>query len=484
MTKNFLRSFVIAALACAGASALHAQTVLELSYPANAPGAVPCVYTTNAQGISANPVNGHLLATGDFGATGCPQAGPALPLPVIVPGPGNWQLPNPWAINQSVAVQWAAVNATSCNYGGSSASGWPSGQPACSTTNDCQSLHNVTLSPPSGGQYQFSLTCSNSTGSVTSTSEGRSVSANPPIITQGPSNWNVLPWESGQSKNVQWSATNASDCSFTATTLPAGVTIAQFLSAGVTSCSTQATCSSSNNLILNATVAGTYGVTLTCNGVGGGTTTSSNSWNVTQNSGGTCLQPAPGWNRLTTAEIFNFGAYQSVGFHDATQYDSIWGRNYGDQAGGYPITKQWPGVAQQFVMPKFGNNQFIAAKFHTPASGQHGSDLTIDGTSFNSSGGGSNATMARISATVSTACGDFNASSTNIPAHCQWSQRGGFNAFSINSGYPAAPICNLQPNTDYYLNIIYAPLTSPASAVFNGIGGPGVVLLQNTNVVE
>ena len=33
-------------------------------------------------------------------------------------------------------------------------------------------------------------------------------------------------------------------------------------------------------------------------------------------------------------------------------------------------------------------------------------------------------------------------------------------------------------------NIIYAPLTSPASAVFNGIGGPGVVLLQNTNVVE
>ena len=482
VTKNVVRSLAIAALACFGAS-VQAQTVLQLSYPSNGPGSVPCLYTTNGAGISADPQTGNLLAAGDF-TTGCPQTGPTLPLPVIVPGPVNWQLPNPWAVAQVTAVQWAAVNAESCTYGGSFATGWPSGQQACSSANTCQTLHDVSLSPPSSGQYQFSLTCSNASGSVTSTSAFRSVSANPPVITQGPSGWNVTPWTAGQTKAVQWSANNADNCNFTANTLPAGVSIGQFLSGGVTSCSTQAGCSSSNNLILNAPEPGTYSVTLTCSRSTGGTTTNTGSWNVTQGASTGCLSPAAGWNRLEFGEVFNFGAFNSVGFFDLTQYDGIWGRNYSDSGGGYPIIKQWPGVAQQLTMPKFGFGQYIAAKFRTPnnSAGQPGHTLKPDGTSFAFSGGGEG-NFAKLSGTVSTVCGDFNTSSASIPSNCKFNQLIGGDSMVIYSNYPAGqPFCNLQPNTDYYLNLIYAPLTSPASAVFNGLNGAGVVLLQNFGV--
>ena len=471
VTKNFLRSLAIAALACTGATSVHAQAVLELSYPANAPGAVPCIYTTTPQGISADPLTGHLLATGDFATTGC---GSSLPLPVIVGGPSTWQLPNPWAVNTPASVQWAAANAASCTYGGSSATGWPSSGNACGTAAACETLHNVSLIPTSAGQYQFSLTCTNASGSVSSTSNSVAVSANPPVITQGPSTWNVLPWESSQSRTVQWSATNAANCGFTATTLPTGVTLPQFLSGGTSSCSSQGTCASLNSLILNAPLAGTYAVTLTCNGVGGGSTTNSQSWNVTQNSAGSCLQPAPGWNRLLTTEIYGFGG--NYGFQDATQFDSIWGRNYGAQ--GFPIAKQWPGVGNQLVGPKIGNQQFIAAKFRTPATGQYGNNFTVDVTSFGMAGGNGNNSTAKVSITYSTACGDFDLNSVKIPPHCSKSLIGGNQTMGAYVNFGTGAHCSLQPNTDYYLNMIYAPLTSPASAVFNGVGTPPP-LLQN-----
>ena len=455
---------------------MHAQTVLQLSYPASAPGGVPCLYTTNPAGISADPQTGHLLATGDF-TTGCPQTGAALPLPVIVPGPSDWQLPNPWAVNQATAVQWAAANAASCTYGGSSASGWPSGTTACGSTATCQTLHNVSLTPLTSGQYQFSLTCNNATGGITSTSEIRNVAVNPPVITQGPADWNVIPWQSGQTRSVQWSANNADNCNFIANTLPSGVALGDFLSQGVKTCTNQNSCALSNNLILNATVPGTYSLTLTCTRTSGGSATSSANWNVTQSSSGSCLHPASAWNRLETAEIYNGAVGNIVGTYDATQFESIWGRDYA--AGGTP-TRAWPGVSNQLVMPRMGFGQYIAAKFRTPAAGPGGSYKT-DGTSYQLSGGGSG-NQAKVSMTVSTVCGDFDTGSSNIPPNCTSNQMGGgetFSMFVTNSG----PSCRLQPNTDYYFNVIYAPLTSPATAVFNGFGIYDVTLLQGLNFV-
>lgn len=479
MTKNLLRSLAVAALACTGANAAQAQTVLQLSYPSAAPGAVPCIYTTNSSGISADPQTGNLLATGDF-TSGCPQTGPVLPLPVIVPGPAHWQLPNPWAVGQVTSVQWAAANAETCTYGGSFATGWPSGQNACASIQACQTLHDVSLSPPTAGQYQFNLTCSNATGNVTSTSQFRDVAANPPVITQGPTTWNVLPWTSGQSKSVVWSANNADNCGFTVNSLPSGVTPAQFFAAGTTTCSSVGACAAQNALVLSAPVAGTYGVTLTCTRSTGGTATSTQSWNVTQSSSANCLNPAPGWNRLEQSIVYSPFTGGIAGI-DVTQYASIWGRDYANPGAGYPIIAQWPGVEQQLVIPAIGSNQYVAAKFRTPASGQHYHGLMVEQTSFLNSGGGVGNT-ARISGTVSTKCGDFNTASVDIPAYCKWSQRGSNETMDIGSGYTSGNFCRLQPNTDYYLNLIYAPLTSPASAVFNGVNGSGPYL-QNTNVI-
>ncbi|MFZ2237565.1 MAG: hypothetical protein WBP11_07765 [Dokdonella sp.] len=481
MTKNFVRSLAIAALACTGASAVQAQTqtVLQLGYPSAAPGAVPCLYTTNVAGISADPQTGNLVAVGDF-TTGCPQTGSALPLPVIVPGPNDWQLPNSWAIGQPATFQWAAVNAASCTYGGSFANGWPSGQSACSTGASCQTLHNVTLSPPSAGQYQFSLTCTNATGSTTSTSGVRTVSSNPPVITAGPMTWSVLPWSSGQTKTVTWSASNADSCGFSATTLPNGVSLQQFLSGGVSVCSSAASCALNNSLTLNATVAGTYGVSLNCTNSSGGNVSSSQSWNVTQSTA-TCLSPATGWNRLTTAQIYYQSFWQGAGVKDVTEFASIWGRNY--SVTGAPIVNQWPGRAQQLVMPAIGINQFVSAKFRTPSSGAtKGHTFLIDPTSYGLSGGDGVGPVARVSMTVSTKCGDFDTNSAFIPSQCTASQMAANDIFGIYTNSPVG--CSLQPDTEYYLNVIYAPLTSPATAVFNGFNGSTAVTFpQNTQVI-
>ena len=467
MTKNLLRSLAIAALACTGATAVHAQTVLQLSYPANAPGPNPCLYTTNASGISADPLTGNLLAQGDFG-TGCPQTGSALPLPVIVPGPSNWVLPNPWAIGQATNVQWAAVNAASCTYGGNSVAAWPSGSSACSSTAACQVLHDVTLVPPSAGQYIFSLTCNNATGGVTSTSQIRDVAANPPVINPGPSSWNVTPWEAGQTRSRSWSATNADNCNFSQNTLPVGVTLGQFLS-GTATCNNLGACAANNGVTLTAPVAGTYSVTLNCSLSTGGSTTSTGTWNVTQSSSAGCLSPS-GWSRLAQSEVYS--VFGSVPGSDVTQFESIWGRNFSDPNGGFPITTLWPGIGQQLVIPKIGSGQYIAAKFHTPATGSPSHNFKDELSSYNASGGG-NGNTAKISATVSTVCGDFDTASPNIPALCKWSQLVGGDTITIGSNFQSGNFCRLQPNTDYYLNLIYSPLTSPATATFNGVGGTG-----------
>lgn len=321
-------------------------------------------------------------------------------------------------------------------------------------------------------------------GSDTSISDQRTVSnppINPPVINPGPPNWVVLPWTSGQTKSVIWSATNADSCVVTATT-PSGVTTQQFLG-GITSCLSTG-CGNANALTLAAPVAGQYSATVTCSKTGVADVLSTNSWTVTQNSSATCLNPSPNWNRVESAPIYYQGSTSGFnqGVKDVTAYDSIWGRAY--NVSGDPITKQWPGVEQQLVLPRFGNLQYIAAKFRTPAAGgTPGHTLTLDPTSFSANGGGNPSfpNKAKLSITVSTKCGDFNTASPDIPPLCYKSQMGANATFSAYTSVPSSQ-CSLQPNTDYYLNIIYSPLTSPATAVFNGNNG-GVSLLQNTGVI-
>lgn len=481
VTKITLRLLSIAALTFTGVSQVQAQTVMELKYPSNAPGVAPCVYTTDGAGLSADPATGRLLATGDFG-TGCPQTGTALPLPVIVPGPLNWVLPNPWTVGTSVAVQWAAVNAATCSYTGSAATGWPSGTQACAGS-ACQSLKNVTLTPTVAGTYTFSMNCVNETGTTTSTSTSAVVSPAAvinPTISAGPGTWgNLLPWAAGGSKSVSWAASNADSCALTGS-FPSGVTLASFVS-GSTSCSSASGCASAHPLTLTAAVAGTYNLSLTCtNNAGGGPVISSNTWTVSPASTGSCATVGS-FARKQTANIFYNNSSNTIGNFDVTTFESLWGRDYPSSANPNAsgnINATWPGNTG-LATAEYGNGEYLSLKFRTPnVTTWKSSQLSIDGTTFSFAGGGTNSTMAKMSMTVSKSCGDFNTASADIPVNCYKSQMGagGEMKIVINGSVNTAR-CVVQPNTDYYLNIIFAPLTSPASAVYNGVGG--IVQIRN-----
>lgn len=473
IAKPARSSLLLGAVAWLGASAAQAQTVLELKYPSNAPGTTPCLYTTNALGISADPQSGNLQATGDF-STGCPQTGSALPLPVIVPGPADWALPLPWAIGQAATVQWAAVNATSCTYGGSSATGWPSGTLACSGT-ACQTLKTISISPPAAGTYQFSLSCSNATGSsAPSISESRVVAAAvvQPVIT-GPASWGTLqPWSAGGTKSVSWSATNADSCSLSATTLPAGVTLAQFTGGGSTSCNSAGSCAAAHPLTLTAPVAGNYGLLLSCSNNTGGSGTSINSWTVAA-VGESCVGVA-GWNRLTTGQIFHGNGDTSQIGLDLTTFESIWGRDYSILPNS-PITTNWPGLTNILAAPKLAAGEYVAAKFRTPSGGGVvGTQFTVDPSTYSFAGGG-NGTNGKMSFTVSTVCGDFNTSSSSIPQGC-WKNQMGTGDFLMYTNQTSGSSCRLSPNTDYYFNLIFSPIGTTGTATFNGNGGRAVLL--------
>lgn len=155
-------SFSAFALALMSTSAVHAQTVIELTDTSQSPN--PCIFTTNAGGVAADPTTGRLRATGTFGQN-C-QTAPA-PTPAISPRLEDWALPGDWSVGVSAQVQWAASNADLCVYDGSSIPGgqaaewpWPSSGVACNSTSSCATLHTLNLAPAVAGNYHFKLTCS------------------------------------------------------------------------------------------------------------------------------------------------------------------------------------------------------------------------------------------------------------------------------------------------------------------------------------
>ena len=152
-------------------SLAHGQTVIELTDTSQSPN--PCIFTTNAAGVTADPTTGHLKATGTFGQN-CQTA--PQPVPSINPGPANWVLPGDWAINTSAQVQWAAANSDLCVYDGSeipagqqSSWPWPTSGVACNSTSSCAAQHNLTLTPTVAGNYKFKLTCSYNGNTQTAT---------------------------------------------------------------------------------------------------------------------------------------------------------------------------------------------------------------------------------------------------------------------------------------------------------------------------
>lgn len=176
-------SFSLFSAFLAISSAANAQTVIELTDPAI--GAAPCIFTTNAGGVAADPSTGRLRATGSFGQN-C-QTTP-IPAPSIAPRLEDWALPANWTTGTSVQVSWAAANADLCVYTGSEIPAgqpaewpWPATGVACNSSASCATTHNLTLNPSIAGNYKFRLTCTfngnNQTAAVSEIS--RAVTAAP-----------------------------------------------------------------------------------------------------------------------------------------------------------------------------------------------------------------------------------------------------------------------------------------------------------------
>jgi hypothetical protein len=157
-------------------------------------------------------------------------------------------------------------------------------------------------------------------------------------------------------------------------------------------------------------------------------------------------------NRLTRSDIL----YTAMQYRRAAvqlfEYDNVWG--YNDGSAGPPVS--WPGVTGSSpIFAGFRRDSYVALHFKTPLAPATG----LAGTYRNPTAEpGNPLTMA-----ISRACGDFNKHlptqgclKENAPAN---DERMVYWQFKTTS---PATSCNLQPNTDYYINIMQTDVNSQA----------------------
>ncbi|MEO8459133.1 MAG: hypothetical protein ABI451_01275 [Dokdonella sp.] len=444
---------------------LHAQVTIKLT-PNGA--AQPCVVMTTPDGVSAD-ANGALTANLDgsgFTDPGCPtNASPIAP--TISPGTGDWptlfnfptQATGPFA----TTTYWAAQNADSCTYFGSSATagsvGW--GAPAataCSGAANCAILHAANLSFPqvaSSTTYFLGLKCFNAgfPNGVVSPAASITINSQPqgaPAIT-GPSSWG-LPSATQTAPYAlaakTWSATNAEQCTYNGTNSAAGV-LSGWGAAGSVACTGSAQCASTHTFpgtTLNPTATTTYTFGLNCTNATFPTTANQTaSVTVQPNSQTSCPGTPSGWNRQNTGSVIYQAGFQATLPADGfANWDSIWGRPYPNLT---PIDA-WPSkTISRVVGPNISFKNFISAQFSVPAnliSSNKSGLLHVEQTGF----------QGAISMTMSTKCGDFDQSSSSIPAGCFKAGMLGDSSFYWTTiGTPLK--CQLTPGQTYYLNLIY-----------------------------
>jgi hypothetical protein len=134
-----------------------------------------------------------------------------------------------------------------------------------------------------------------------------------------------------------------------------------------------------------------------------------------------------------------------------TEWDNVWG--YNSNAPGPPLP--WPGVTGSSpVLSNFGRWSYVALHFHTPPVPTPGLAARMV-----------NSTLAGgpvLTAAISKQCGDFQQRlptagciRRNVPHSDET-----ISYFKFTADHPEL-VCNLLPDTDYYLNIM---LSDPANA--------------------
>lgn len=142
---------------------------------------------------------------------------------------------------------------------------------------------------------------------------------------------------------------------------------------------------------------------------------------------------------------------------DVKEWENLWG-----YATPTDTQHAWPGVnGAGPVLESILMHDYVGAHFHTPAdsAGSYGSFI------YPTNYGGPN-----IDVVISTRCGDFDYNSENTACSVQnhpsdgqvamrwWVKQGNRNFY-----------CNLQPDSDYYLNIRYTNANSSTSECYGGV---------------
>jgi hypothetical protein len=412
-----------------------------------------CVATTDSDGVRLVAGTTDLAASGvTLTGTGCQSgSGSSGNFAANVSVQGTATAPT------SVNVQWSAsTDATRCMYGGTSAPGWPAGTLACQDATSCSSPspHVIPVTIGSAGTYNFSVSCTNSTGYAAGTLTAGGSGGGLPV----PANFALTaPAQAATATpfQVSWSVTGATSCT--------GSASLNGSSANLLGWTDQTSATSPRSV--TASAAGSYVLSLTCSNTAG-SVTSQNATVVVGPVDLTC--PSAPLTRQTVGNI-QYPPYIGTGQPtrqnvDLTQWNNIWGHNTATDA-----MASWPGLAGSSpVITAFGRTQYIAAKFHTTST----LSPTLSGFYKNVSNFGGTT----IDMTISPTCGDFQP----VRAGCIRSNVAPADTGAVywRSASDTGFYCHLDPDTDYYLNI---RMSDPAAGNANCAAGNPTCKLHVSN---
>lgn len=475
------------ALLFMGTPSAFAQTKINMTTAQGSCVAVvndPAGVTLASNGTTELQANGVVLSASPANACTPPGSASAnFSANVQISASSTPGIPYTPAVGAPFYVIWStSPDATVCTRTGGSTTGltgWNTLTPACTTAGACAGSHAEQVSAIAGGAYNFGVTCTNASGyaSQTVTMPNPTVPAPTPnpIPLVAPSTANA-----GVTFVVTWpTMTNATSCSGTATIGGTPITVL-----GDWTSLTSPT--SPRNVSVPVSSTGNLALTLTCWNSDHSASATGTTGNivVAASTTGSCpstISSMPGGTRtlLSTSDI-SYGAYANPKRLAANllEWDDVWGHN--DASGG---VTSWPGVnGASPVIRQFKKTSYMGIHFRTPLAsqipvGRHGA---FRNPSFV---GGPNLTMA-----ISAACGDFSASLPTpgcLADHEYGNPLGsGISTSDIQMVYwhfdtaNPATTCVLQPDTDYYVNIIQTDPTSTKSCVA-GFTCPSPAPMQN-----
>lgn len=443
--KNF-RSLclpIAAAMLLAAGATAHAQVNVRMT---TAQG--DCLARTDAGGLRLVQGSTDLEASGvQLSGTGCqPQGGGNSAFDATVTVPATATVP------ATFDVQWSAsASATQCFYAGNSTTGWPVGTSAC-TGQACAGSHTRSVTLNTAGTYKFSMVCTNDSGVGSGTTAASGGGGGTP---PSPDNFALTAPATGTVGvpfAVSWTVANATSCTGRADRDGSSATLPGW---------TDATSATSPRNATPAT-AGTYTLSMTCSNASGSVNSQQATVVVAPGDSGACpnspltrqiagdIQYPP---KVGSNQPFRRGA-------DLTKWEEIWGHQTTTDT-----AVLWPGVTGSSpVVTNFGRNSYVAAKFHVGDV-----PVTLQGSHGNISYfGGLNVTVA-----ISTRCGDFQPEQVG----CRGRDAPPSDQGSVfwRMANPTNFYCQLQPNTDYYLNI---KNTDPTQANSNCASGASTCRLH------